>query len=247
MTSNGIITRIQRCSTEDGPGIRTTVFLKGCPLNCTWCHNIETIDSKPRIVWHSTKCIGDRACIEACIEKNLNLTENGMVINWDNCKLCASCEDICPTCAIELIGASWESGNLVQELSRDEVFFTTSKGGVTVSGGEPLLQPQFSIDIMEGLRNNGIHVALDTSGYASESTWRSVLEHVDLVLLDLKNMDADSHLKQTGVPLERILSNAKVLAETDIPVWIRRPWPTNPALGPLPLMSKPLSGQTPMV
>ncbi|MHA1928226.1 MAG: glycyl-radical enzyme activating protein [Candidatus Thorarchaeota archaeon] len=223
MTSRGIITRIQRCSTEDGPGIRTTVFLKGCPLSCTWCHNIETIDAKPRIVWHPTKCIGDRACIEACIENNLDLTDDGMIINWENCTLCASCEKVCPTGAIELIGTSWMSNPLIHELLRDKVFFTTSKGGVTISGGEPLSQSQFAIDVMEGLRYAGTHVALDTSGYASETIWRNILEHVDLVLLDLKNMDADSHLKQTGVPLDRILSNAKILAETDIPVWIRTP------------------------
>lgn len=223
MTSKGLITRIQRCSTEDGPGIRTTVFLKGCPLSCTWCHNIETIESEPRIVWHPTKCIGDRACIEACTDNNLDLTADGMIIDWDNCKLCASCEDVCPTGAIEFIGTEWDSEKLVEELSRDKVFFTTSNGGVTISGGEPLLQSEFAIDLAKGLRSKGIHVALDTSGYASEKVWNDILQYIDLVLLDIKNMNSENHLEQTGVPLERILSNTEILAKTEIPVWIRTP------------------------
>jgi len=223
MTSKGLITRIQRCSTEDGPGIRTTVFLKGCPLRCTWCHNIETIESKPRIVWHPTKCIGDRACIEACTDNNLDLTADGMIIDWDNCQLCVSCEDVCPTGAIEFIGIEWDSDKLVEELSRDKVFFTTSNGGVTISGGEPLLQSEFAIDLAKGLRSKGIHVALDTSGYASEKVWIDILQYIDLVLFDIKNMNSENHLEQTGVPLERILSNAEILAKTEIPVWIRTP------------------------
>jgi pyruvate formate lyase activating enzyme len=221
--TTGIITNIQRCSTEDGPGIRTTLFLKGCPLHCLWCHNIETIDSTPRPVWHGSKCIANRACIKACPENALQLLKTGMQIDLEKCTACGACEEACPTGAMEIIGKVREASELVEELVRDRIFFETSKGGITISGGEPLLQSEFVIQVASALQEMGIHVALDTSGYATESVWLEVLKHVDLVLLDLKQMDPELHRVFTGVPLNVVLSNARVLGRLSIPVWIRTP------------------------
>jgi pyruvate formate lyase activating enzyme len=223
MTQTGLITNIQRCSTEDGPGIRTTVFMKGCPMSCTWCHNIETIDSDPRTVWYSTKCIGAKACIEACPEGALALLEEGMRIDLEKCTTCGKCEDVCPTGAIKVMGKEWDSKALVEELLRDRVFFTTSGGGVTLSGGEATYQSDFMVEVAKGLRAKGVHVALDTCGYCSESVIRRALSVVSMVLYDLKVMDAKKHLEYTGVPLDLVLANAKIVAESELPVWIRTP------------------------
>ncbi len=223
MTAKGLITNIQRCSTEDGPGIRTTAFLKGCPLRCVWCHNIETINADPIIIWHSTRCIGDQACVRSCPENALELTKDGMKVDRIRCKVCGTCVEVCPTTAMELMGQEWAAEDLVEELARDAIFFETSNGGVTLSGGEPLYQPDFVIEVAEGLKKLGIHVALDTCGYYSELVLRRALPHFDLVLYDLKIMDSALHEKHTGVPNERILENAKVIAESGIPMWIRTP------------------------
>lgn len=223
MSSTGIITNIQRCSTEDGPGIRTTVFFKGCPLSCVWCHNIETIDSEPRLVWYHTKCIGDQSCVEACPEQALELTPDGMRIDHQRCKRCGDCEEACPTGAIRIMGETWTAEALVQELLRDEVFFSTSGGGVTLSGGEATYQIEFMVDVARGLRRAGVRVALDTCGYCSESVMRLALSVVDMVLYDLKTLDPKKHLEYTGVPLDTVLTNARIVAESGLPVWIRTP------------------------
>ncbi|TFG12726.1 glycyl-radical enzyme activating protein [Candidatus Thorarchaeota archaeon] len=223
MVTNGIITNIQRCSTEDGPGIRTTVFLKGCPLSCLWCHNIETISPDKQIVWHGVKCIADEACIQACPEGALKLTAEGMQIDKQRCILCGACENVCPTGAIEIMGTEWEAHALAEELKRDRVFFQTSNGGVTISGGEPLAQPAFTQELARLLNRDGVHVALDTTGYASERIWRNVIRHVDLILFDLKLMDDKKHREYTGVGLEAIHRNAKIINEYKIPVWVRTP------------------------
>ncbi|MFX1416861.1 MAG: glycyl-radical enzyme activating protein [Promethearchaeota archaeon] len=219
----GLITNIQRCSTEDGPGIRTTVFFKGCPLSCTWCHNIETIDPEPQTVWYSTKCIGDKACLEVCPEGALNLTSEGMQIDRELCVTCGSCEDACPTGAIRVMGKEWNSEALVKELLRDKVFFTTSGGGVTLSGGEATFQAEFMIEVAQGLVEQGVDVALDTCGYCSESVLERALSVVSMVLFDLKVMDPDKHLEFTGVPLDRVLSNARLVNGSGLPIWVRTP------------------------
>ncbi|MGY5857842.1 MAG: glycyl-radical enzyme activating protein [Candidatus Thorarchaeota archaeon] len=223
MTSTGLVTNIQRCSTEDGPGIRTSVFFKGCPMKCVWCHNIETIDAAPVLVWYAVKCIGDQGCVRACPESALELTPDGMKIDRELCQVCGTCEEVCPTGAMKIMGTSWNSDDLIEELLRDKVFFTTSNGGVTLSGGEPTYQPEFAIDVARGLQENGVHVALDTCGYCSEKVLREMLEHVDMVLYDLKIMDLEKHEEFTGVPIDRVLANAQIIAKSGKPVWIRTP------------------------
>ena len=223
MTTSGIITNIQRCSTEDGPGIRTTVFFKGCPMTCTWCHNIETIDPNSSVVWYAVKCIGDQGCVRACPEGALEMTPDGLRIDREKCVVCGTCEDACPTGAVKVMGKVWYSHDLVQELLRDKVFFETSNGGVTLSGGEATYQAKFAIETAKGLKKEGVHVALDTCGYCSEKVLREFLQHVDMVLYDLKVMDPIKHKEYTGVPLEKILTNARIIAESKKPVWIRTP------------------------
>ncbi|TFG31754.1 glycyl-radical enzyme activating protein [Candidatus Thorarchaeota archaeon] len=223
MTSTGIVTNIQRCSTEDGPGIRTTVFFKGCPMKCVWCHNIETIDADPVLVWYAVKCIGDQGCVRACPESALELTPDGMKIDHDKCQVCGTCEEVCPTGAMKVMGTHWTSDDLVEELLRDKIFFTTSNGGVTLSGGEATYQSEFAIEVATGLQEHGIHVALDTCGYCSEKVLRELLEHVDMVLYDLKVMDPKKHEEFTGVPIDRVLTNARIIAESGKTIWIRTP------------------------
>jgi pyruvate formate lyase activating enzyme len=223
MVLRGIVTNIQRCSTEDGPGIRTTVFTKGCPMHCPWCHNIETIDADPVVVWYEAKCIGVQDCVRACPESALELTADGMKIDQELCNVCGACEEECPTGAIKVMGTYWNSDDLVEELLRDKIFFTTSNGGVTLSGGEATYQAEFSIDVATRLQSEGVHVALDTCGYCSEKVLREILQHVDLVLYDLKIMNPQKHEEYTGVPLERVLENAKIVAESGKPIWIRTP------------------------
>lgn len=223
MPATGLVTNIQRCSTEDGPGIRTTLFFKGCPMKCLWCHNIETINPEPVVVWYAVKCIGDQACVRACPKHALEMTSEGLRIDRQKCNVCGTCEEACPTGAIKVMGQLWDSEAIVEELLRDKIFFTTSGGGVTLSGGEPTFQAEFALEVAMGLRDNGVHVALDTCGYCSGSVMSDLLEHVDLVLYDLKVMNPEKHREFTGVPLDRVLANAKLVAESELPVWIRTP------------------------
>ncbi len=219
----GIITNIRRGSTEDGPGIRTTVFLKGCPMRCEWCHNVENLDSQPELVWYHSKCIADQACVDTCPEHALELSQEGMIINRNTCNVCSICEEVCPTGALMIMGKEWIVDDLVKELVRDKVFFETSDGGVTLSGGEPTHQIGFMNELADALRKSGVQVVLDTCGYSSESVFQNALKHVDVVLFDLKHMNPEKHEKFTGVPLETVLSNAEMLSRSGLRVWVRTP------------------------
>lgn len=192
-------------------------------MSCIWCHNIETIDPKPTVVWYTVKCIGDQACVRACPEGALEMTPDGLKINREQCVVCGTCEDACPTGAVKVMGKEWSSEDLVQELLRDKVFFETSNGGVTISGGEATFQAKFTMELAKGLQAEGVHVALDTCGYCSEKTLNDLLPHVDMVLYDLKTMDPNKHEQYTGVPLDTVLSNARIIAESKKSVWIRTP------------------------
>jgi len=219
----GLIFNIQRHSTEDGPGIRTTVFLKGCSMRCPWCHNPEAIKATPELVWYASKCIGAAHCLGACPQKALTLTEEGIIINRNLCDTCGECVDVCPAEALELLGKRHTVSEVAQKVLREKIFYEKSGGGVTVSGGEPSLQAPFVMALMEEIRKAGVHVALDTCAGTKWDILGSVVQLADLILLDLKIMDRDAHLKALGVPQDLVLENARKIAELGKTIWVRTP------------------------
>jgi pyruvate formate lyase activating enzyme len=225
----GTVVNIQRMSTEDGPGLRTTVFVKGCSLECSWCHNPEALRATPELVWHDWKCIGSKNCSAVCPEKAIAHRESAVEINAERCTLCGDCVDNCPTTALELLGARWQVEDLVAEVAKDRSYFATSNGGVTVSGGEPGLQPTFVAEFLTRCRDLGLHTAVDTCGMCSLSSLQRVTASADLVLYDLKEIDAERHRRFTGQSNEKILANLLELAahmRHSLPptqLWIRTP------------------------
>ncbi|MBW2523651.1 MAG: glycyl-radical enzyme activating protein [Deltaproteobacteria bacterium] len=215
-TPLGRVLNIQRMSTDDGPGIRTTVFLKGCSLACTWCHNPESIAAQPEIVWRSEPCIGCRSCIEACPEGARSLDERGAQVAADRCRTCGTCADECPTAAIEVAGVEWTVNDLFREIGKDRAYFRASGGGVTLSGGEPLMQPRFAQRLLERCHDDGLHTALDTCGLCGREALLRVLPACDLVLYDLKEMDDGRHRELTGQSNRRVLDNLVTVAS-----WLR--------------------------
>ncbi|MBU1746877.1 MAG: glycyl-radical enzyme activating protein, partial [Chloroflexi bacterium] len=197
-TLTGTTFNVQRFSTEDGPGIRTTVFFKGCPLRCVWCHNPEGLSPRPELVWYDTRCIGAHDCLAACPERALELTSQGMRIDRARCTVCGDCSRACPAGALELVGREWTLADLLTEIEKDAVFYETSGGGVTFSGGEPLLQADFVLALARRCREAGHHVALDTCGIVPWARYEAVLPWVNLVLYDLKLFDGERHRASTG-------------------------------------------------
>jgi len=219
----GVTFNIQRFSTEDGPGIRTTVFMKGCNLKCLWCHNPEGINKSPELVWYDTKCIGARECLSACEEDALNLTSKGMQINRERCTGCGKCESACPAAALEIIGKYWTVEDLLKEVEKDKAFYNKSGGGITISGGEPLTQREFLLEFLKECKRESLHIALDTCGYTSSSQLKEILPYLDLVLYDLKQIEREKHYAATGVYPDVIFENAEFLSSHHIPMWIRTP------------------------
>jgi len=219
----GVTFNVQRFSTEDGPGIRTTVFMKGCPLRCRWCHNPEGLSPRPELVWYDVRCIGARRCLEACPAGALELTPEGMRIDRGRCLPCDLCAEACPSGALEVIGRRWTPEELLSYVGKDAAFYETSGGGVTVSGGEPTMQPDFVEAFLRLCREAGIATALDTCGHADWSVYERLLPHLDMVLYDLKIADPERHRQATGVGPDRILVNAAAIAERGMPMWIRTP------------------------
>lgn len=223
MTGTTVTFNIQRFSTEDGPGIRTTVFFKGCPLRCAWCHNPEGLSPEPELVWYDVRCIGARDCLRACPVEALSLAPTGMQIDRERCDVCGACADACPAAALEVIGRRWTLPDLLDEVKKDAVFFETSGGGVTLSGGEPMAQAEAVAALSRRCREAGLHVALDTCGVVPWERYAEVLPFVNLVLYDLKLWDAQRHRRATGVDNGRILENVRRMGAAGVPLWVRTP------------------------
>jgi len=223
VASTGRVFNIQRCSVHDGPGIRTSVFLKGCPLSCSWCHNPEGIDEAPVLMISADRCVTCGSCSEACPVENGGAVPAGQLWDRGACTRCGSCVEACPADARELAGHDYGVDELVDELERDRVFFETSGGGVTFSGGEPLAQAGFLIDCLRECRRRGLHTTIDTCGLAPKETLIEVARGADLLLYDLKHMDPIRHRSETGSDNCLILDNLRTLSESDVDVWIRVP------------------------
>jgi pyruvate formate lyase activating enzyme len=222
-----LIFDIRRYSINDGPGIRITIFMKGCPLRCAWCHNPESQSPEVQKLYTASKCIGAQDCIEVCPNDALTLTSEGIVTDYEKCTLCGKCAEACPTKAIEMSGKLYRVNELMQIIERERVHIEHSGGGVTFSGGEPLMHPEFLIEMLKACGEKGLHRAVDTCGFASTETLLEVAKHTDLFLYDLKLMDPLQHKKWTGVHNRLILKNLKILAETGANINIRIPFIKN--------------------
>ena len=220
--SIGNVLNIQRFCTDDGSGIRTTVFLKGCPLKCIWCHNPESQSRFSEIMYDAGKCIGCGGCISVCPKKCHDIGKIHVFSRMD-CIGCGKCAEACSAKALELYGKEMSVEDVLETVKRDKAFYEATKGGVTVSGGEPLFQPYFTAELLRLCKENGIHTALETCGYASESVFSDVLRYCDTVLFDIKETDEEKHIAFTGVSLKPILCNLEILNEKGIPFVIRAP------------------------
>lgn len=226
--SKATILNIQRLSTEDGPGLRTTVFFKGCNLRCAWCHNPESLKMQKQIEWHKIRCMGCGLCRTACPQSNIGFDENGIQMDREKCLACESCVDACPMLALEVKGKDWTLDSLVYEVLKDRNYFG-KHGGVTVSGGECLLQADFVMEFLKRLQQEGIHTAVDTAGCVKQEILHEVLPYTDLVLYDIKLYDENLHKKYTGVGNRLILKNARYVADYSKKhggrpeIWIRTP------------------------
>ncbi|MDD5222506.1 MAG: glycyl-radical enzyme activating protein [bacterium] len=222
-SATGIVFSIQKFSTEDGPGIRTTVFLKGCPLHCPWCHNPESLSPRPELVWHALRCLGDGACLKACPEKALTRAGSVLQIDRKRCIACGICVEECPAAALEILGKKMTVTEVMAEVRKDSRYYEKSGGGVTFSGGEPTLQSEFLRELLEACRAAGLHTALDTCGQCRPETLAALLPGVNLVLFDLKTLDRDALKRFTGGQLDLILDNLRLADSRGIPIWVRVP------------------------
>lgn len=223
MDAMGTVFDIKKYALHDGPGIRTTVFLKGCPLNCAWCHNPEGLVSTPEVVYSTGRCLGCGTCAESCAQKALTLTPQGVAADDALCILCGRCAEVCPAQARELAGRRLQVSQVVDEVVKDLLFYDESEGGVTFSGGEPLHQPDFLQALLEACGRHEIHRCVDTSGQASWNALSLIAPHTELFLYDLKHMDAEAHRRVTGEDNARILDNLRRLDRLGAAIIVRIP------------------------
>ncbi len=222
LNKKGTIFNIQRFSTSDGPGIRTVVFFKGCPLNCSWCHNPESKYIKKDVFYKSDLCIGCGACANVCDNNGHNFSSKEHSLNRENCKLCGKCAEVCATKALELCGKETSAIEVVETALRDKPFYEESGGGITLSGGEPLMQFDFALEVLKLAKQNGLHTCIETCGY-TQNNLQELAEYVDLWLYDIKLVDDGEHKKYTGVSNKIILKNLDLLDKLNAKIVLRCP------------------------
>jgi pyruvate formate lyase activating enzyme len=222
--SQGLIFDIRKYSIHDGPGIRTTVFFKGCPLRCLWCHNPEGQSFTPELMVRPGRCLKDCSeCLLACEPTALAKIADIPVLDKNKCTACGKCAEVCPTLAVEIVGRRMDVPEIMFDIDKDRIFMDESGGGVTFSGGEPLAQPDFLAALLAQCRKKEIHTTVDTCGFAPGEAWDKIVDNVDLFLYDLKLMDAEKHKKYTGESSAAILDNLKRLAQKEKRIIIRLP------------------------
>ncbi|MCQ2433059.1 MAG: glycyl-radical enzyme activating protein, partial [Clostridia bacterium] len=222
----GTVFNIQRFSVDDGPGIRTTVFFKGCPLSCLWCHNPESAEARTEYFYHPEKCILCGGCMAVCQKgcHSFREDEKGAhhIFDRSSCVRCGACAGACPTKAIASVGKMMEAKDVIKEVLSDKIFYESSGGGMTISGGEPLAQPLFAFEVLRLAKAEGLHTAIETSGYASRETLDKILPYTDLFLFDYKARPED-YPRLTGVSADRILENLHYLSERGAHIVLRCP------------------------
>jgi len=233
MKNQPLITEIQRFSVNDGPGIRTLVFLKGCPMQCSWCHNPETQKPEPEVYWKKRLCVQCGACLEACPNDAINppislklAQEEGCAyqkIIRDRCDRCLKCVEACRYDALVVVGKRMSIDDILTEVEKDRPFYDNSGGGLTLSGGEPTMHADFSEALLAAAKQRSLHTCLDTNGFCSFETLKKVAAYADIVLFDLKHIDSVLHERETGVKNEIILENLSRLSETGAEIWVRIP------------------------
>ena len=217
--TSGLVFNIQRYAIHDGSGVRTLVFMKGCPLGCKWCSNPEGQKSHPEIGFMAARCVGAEICrarcVEACPEKSITLSREGEpVIDRGSCAHCRECSEACYYGALELIGREMTLEEVLAEVEKDRAFYRRSGGGLTVGGGEPLMQAEFVTHLLKACQERHLHTAVETTGFGSRRHLEGLLEHVDLVYFDIKHMDPVRHKDLTGVPNQPALENIRALVST---------------------------------
>jgi len=214
---------ITRMTVHNGPGIRTLILFKGCPLRCIWCSTPESQIESAEIAFYPDRCILCGDCITVCPRNAITAGNTSVIVNRDVCDNCGKCVEVCYTEALRLMGRQYTVDELIHEVKKDEVVYKHSGGGVTVSGGEPLLEPEFMLELLRVFKQNAINVGVDTCGYVPRENIEPLLPYVDFFLWDIKHMDDNTHRELTGVSNRLILANLRFISDKNTPVYLRIP------------------------
>jgi pyruvate formate lyase activating enzyme len=218
-----LVLNITRMTIHNGPGMRTLILFKGCPLHCCWCSTPESQKSEPEIGLYPAKCIQCGDCVPVCPVSAIHLIDGKPVIDRSLCNACGKCAEVCNAKAIEVLGQRMTVAQLIAEVKKDDIIFKYSHGGVTISGGEPLFKTDFALNLLKAFREEGINTGVDTSGQIPWAALEPMLPYVDFFLWDIKHMDPEKHKQLTGVSNKLILSNAVAVSERKVPLYIRIP------------------------